>query len=647
MNNEKLLEKVLSEMENVLKGDITAMCVVVLAQLGKLEGNLHECLEKYSNIQLDFLLEFHHQKGDNKKSKKEKINTLEQKIFDFVQNHLQELTENELKELKQFIKNPYFEATSSKVLLGFGVLFLSFVEDKKYYYIPEDILQIIKEKLTDETIDEAKKQDLKLLLYACHINYGLISKKMFGDIYSKKHPNIKNMKEILSSIEEQFSIILIDEEEYIWPNYYPLLEEAKEYIYKPINRSYNDLIQYSLYIAREFEEILDILQDGSVENQQFLIKTILMDYQKKEDIVNEIAINYSLNLKKTEKIKEKIEQLASIRYWSFGGKTYDEHKMNDFVLSKKPENASLESCLKGLKEETKNYLFEKYNVKDIKSLKKSILKSFANENFTSEEKKDILKEHNQVYKDSDLIMPYDIVHAYFFLYSAQNSQKVFIPKEIEEELKLMDSEFDEDIDYVDVYMTYNGIIEKKQLQTLLKKYHNIDYSIKELDQIILEHNFTIQGDYYSVLGEFSDFEYETIFKPKKDREYKIVTQENSFDIDVIDYVANGIKSLLEDSKKSENEKMEFIGTILMLLHMSSCKPEILKELMKENSFTITKQTFNDIMSFINENKNDFPLWAYNGFTAKEINTRSKKKKIGRNDPCPCGSGKKYKQCCGK
>ena len=25
----------------------------------------------------------------------------------------------------------------------------------------------------------------------------------------------------------------------------------------------------------------------------------------------------------------------------------------------------------------------------------------------------------------------------------------------------------------------------------------------------------------------------------------------------------------------------------------------------------------------------------------------KEKKIGRNDPCPCGSGKKYKYCCGK
>ena len=32
---------------------------------------------------------------------------------------------------------------------------------------------------------------------------------------------------------------------------------------------------------------------------------------------------------------------------------------------------------------------------------------------------------------------------------------------------------------------------------------------------------------------------------------------------------------------------------------------------------------------------------------KESTTVRKEKKIGRNDPCPCGSGKKYKKCCGK
>ena len=29
-----------------------------------------------------------------------------------------------------------------------------------------------------------------------------------------------------------------------------------------------------------------------------------------------------------------------------------------------------------------------------------------------------------------------------------------------------------------------------------------------------------------------------------------------------------------------------------------------------------------------------------------VNTRKAKEKVGRNDPCPCGSGKKYKNCCG-
>lgn len=32
---------------------------------------------------------------------------------------------------------------------------------------------------------------------------------------------------------------------------------------------------------------------------------------------------------------------------------------------------------------------------------------------------------------------------------------------------------------------------------------------------------------------------------------------------------------------------------------------------------------------------------------KNSGTIRKEKKIGRNDPCPCGSGKKYKKCCGR
>jgi len=30
---------------------------------------------------------------------------------------------------------------------------------------------------------------------------------------------------------------------------------------------------------------------------------------------------------------------------------------------------------------------------------------------------------------------------------------------------------------------------------------------------------------------------------------------------------------------------------------------------------------------------------------KQIQNGQKTQKVGRNDPCPCGSGKKYKKCC--
>jgi uncharacterized protein YecA (UPF0149 family) len=42
-----------------------------------------------------------------------------------------------------------------------------------------------------------------------------------------------------------------------------------------------------------------------------------------------------------------------------------------------------------------------------------------------------------------------------------------------------------------------------------------------------------------------------------------------------------------------------------------------------------------------EEKN--PSGTFSDFIMPEI----QKSKAGRNDPCPCGSGKKYKKCCGK
>ena len=40
-------------------------------------------------------------------------------------------------------------------------------------------------------------------------------------------------------------------------------------------------------------------------------------------------------------------------------------------------------------------------------------------------------------------------------------------------------------------------------------------------------------------------------------------------------------------------------------------------------------------------------WLYDGMVeTHEEPFRREAPKVGRNDPCPCGSGKKYKKCCG-
>ena len=53
---------------------------------------------------------------------------------------------------------------------------------------------------------------------------------------------------------------------------------------------------------------------------------------------------------------------------------------------------------------------------------------------------------------------------------------------------------------------------------------------------------------------------------------------------------------------------------------------------------------------------ELPMWdnIFDKETKRELYLEQKNsgtvivgKKVGRNDPCPCGSGKKYKKCCGK
>ena len=54
----------------------------------------------------------------------------------------------------------------------------------------------------------------------------------------------------------------------------------------------------------------------------------------------------------------------------------------------------------------------------------------------------------------------------------------------------------------------------------------------------------------------------------------------------------------------------------------------------------------DLQAIVEELKDDWAEWEAELADAEEPPTQAVSTKIGRNEPCPCGSGKKYKKCCG-
>ena len=58
----------------------------------------------------------------------------------------------------------------------------------------------------------------------------------------------------------------------------------------------------------------------------------------------------------------------------------------------------------------------------------------------------------------------------------------------------------------------------------------------------------------------------------------------------------------------------------------------------------TQNRHHEISRFLKEDDR----WYYvDGDIPKPVTVRNETPKIGRNEPCPCASGKKYKKCCGR
>lgn len=120
-------------------------------------------------------------------------------------------------------------------------------------------------------------------------------------------------------------------------------------------------------------------------------------------------------------------------------------------------------------------------------------------------------------------------------------------------------------------------------------------------------------------------------------------------------VEGTIKDLAE---KNDMTSMQFIGFLDGA--NTSFKEEVVLDDLTEDSEIKVEFDFEKLLWNMHDSKAEW-LYGMNEWSnifddekrkqiKKDFNRSKivvKGEKVGRNDPCPCGSGKKYKKCCGK
>ncbi len=171
---------------------------------------------------------------------------------------------------------------------------------------------------------------------------------------------------------------------------------------------------------------------------------------------------------------------------------------------------------------------------------------------------------------------------------------------------------------VDHGMYYYTVIDAEKLENEQRERKNIDFAELSYSEVYDagEENYIDATDAYKALAQF-------------------FMQEYSFDV---------------------MKAADVVGEILILLQNGSRMKEVV-EFLETLGVLEDKQRAEDLTPLLIELNNTTRLWLLKGHTPDEILGKAQAKKnnivhfvprgakVGRNDPCPCGSGKKYKKCC--
>ncbi len=625
----------------------------------KVEGNLKDFLKKLSSEQLYIVSKAYYKKDELKdKNDSELRKILDKKIKESFLDILSSLPYKQYINLENLANNKEVD-TIAEVLVYSGIVY-GYLKNKEeiIYVLPNDIKKIYLEKVTKEDKATALKSEVVTKMFSMFFSMGLVNEDFLFNYYGN-FDNLFTKEELLEEIKGTVVIKDINNKKYLWLDDIPYKDEYATNLEnrKYIKRAIPDYVSYMMKIMLLVEDIGNIIDIPNKNVMNIVISKLLLKEKDSSEVINDFCDEFNLNKKSKNKLEEIIdEEYDSIRFWENGGNTTDEYKTRKLILEEKPKKMTLKECLSKLLKEGLAQLIDTYYLDDTYEIEGAIIDDFNEEGIDYfddyKEIQTILSLDNETYNGNDTITSF-VINGYAYLYKENEEVKVIIPKEIKDVINNFDLNNDfefnslEDREIINLYMLYNGIIEKKILQKLLQENHNLDYTLNELDTVIKAFGMYSTDNYYCILEEIDEVIDKILLPSKKNfKKYKMVDIDSYNELDIMKDLENELKSDINKLCKNEDDTKDISMYIITLICMNCYVPDILIPIFEDYHIKASNTDYKNINNIINKYKNDIPIWAFNGYTRKEVNSMPKEKKVGRNDPCPCGSGKKYKKCCG-
>ncbi|WP_160723137.1 YecA family protein [Bacillus sp. USDA818B3_A] len=222
---------------------------------------------------------------------------------------------------------------------------------------------------------------------------------------------------------------------------------------------------------------------------------------------------------------------------------------------------------------------------------------------------------------------------------------------------------------------YYGTLTIVELQSLLEKYTNGPVQLSDYLSVIEQ----AVSYYEQIRMDKTGFSNIRVFDPekvilehkmRKDVEFFPYSKEQILRAGEVDYIERNdsylqfVHFLTQNYEMTKQEADDIVSECVYATNIGEGPNEIVKFLQSRIELP-TLESLRDTMDMLVNLMNHTKQWVLKGYTPKELSAHKQqftqvlpknkdniidfttKKKIGRNDPCPCGSNKKFKKCCGR